>query len=128
MIPLNKLNQFFIGLLLLWGMVLNSYAQNNSPSKNTPNHSNESMQIMESFNQEEVVLDKAVLIAEKEKHQIIFFMALPLLILLLTTSGLGIAMGVYGKPVFLWHMICAGLTVTLALAHAVVGIVWFYPF
>lgn len=128
MIPLNKLSQFFIGLLLLWGTVLNSHAQDNTPKQNTSSQSNESMQIMESFNREEVVLDKAVLIAEKEKHQIIFFMALPLLVLLLTTTGLGIAMGVYGKSVFLWHMVSAGLTVTLALAHAVVGVVWFYPF
>lgn len=128
MILLNKLKRLFIGLILLSGMVLSSHAQNNTSSQNTPNQSNESMQIMESFNREEVVLDKAVLIAEKEKHQIIFFMALPLLVLLLTTTGLGIAMGVYGKSVFLWHMISAGLTVTLALAHAVVGVVWFYPF
>jgi len=26
------------------------------------------------------------------------------------------------------HMIFAGLTVTLAIAHLVTGLVWFYPF
>jgi len=48
--------------------------------------------------------------------------------LLLVTGGLGVAMGVYGKQVFVAHMICAGLSMTLAIAHAIVGIVWFYPF
>ena len=57
-----------------------------------------------------------------------FVMGVPLLILLLVTGALGIAMGVYGKQVFVAHMVFAGLTMTLALAHAVVGIVWFYPF
>jgi len=47
---------------------------------------------------------------------------------LLSTAALGIAMGVYGKPVYLAHMICAGLTVTLAVVHVIVGLVWFRPF
>lgn len=65
----------------------------------------------------------------KDKHRITFYMALPLLILILLTTSLGVAMGVFGKRhLYLWHMVSAGLTVTLALAHAVVGIVWFYPF
>ena len=59
---------------------------------------------------------------------VMFFLGVPLLILLIATVTLGIAMGVYGKQVFLPHMICAGLSMTLALGHAVVGIVWFYPF
>jgi hypothetical protein len=37
-------------------------------------------------------------------------------------------MGVYGKQVFVAHMITAGLSVTLAIAHAVAALVWFNPF
>jgi hypothetical protein len=62
------------------------------------------------------------------RRWVMFGLAAPLLILLLTTAGLGIAMGVYGKPVYLAHMVCAGLSITLAIAHAVAGIVWFRPF
>lgn len=67
-------------------------------------------------------------IATKRKHEILFYMGFLLLIGVLVTAGLGIAMGVYGKPVFLAHMVAAGLTVTLAIVHAVVAIVWFFPF
>jgi hypothetical protein len=57
-----------------------------------------------------------------------FGLGAPLLILLLITGSLGVAMGVYGKPVYLAHMVCAGLSVTLAIVHAIVGLVWFRPF
>ena len=63
-----------------------------------------------------------------KQHQILFLMGLILLISILTTAGLGIAMGVYGKPVFVAHMLFAGISVTLAIVHAVVAVVWFYPF
>ena len=56
-----------------------------------------------------------------------FALAVPLLILLLITAGLGISMGLYGKDLFLPHLIFAGLSITLAIAHAIVGIVWFRP-
>lgn len=62
------------------------------------------------------------------RRWVMFGLAAPLLALLLTTAALGIAMGVYGKPVYLAHMICAGLSITLAIVHAVVGVVWFNPF
>jgi hypothetical protein len=62
------------------------------------------------------------------RRWVMFGLGAPLLLLLLTTAGLGVAMGVYGKPVYLPHMICAGLTVTLAVVHVIVGIVWFRPF
>jgi Flp pilus assembly protein TadB len=51
-----------------------------------------------------------------------------LLTLLIGTATVGIAVAVFGKPLFLVHMILAGLTVTVALIHVVVGLVWFYPF
>ncbi len=62
------------------------------------------------------------------KRTIMFALAVPLFILLMITGGLGIATGVFGKKLFIPHMIFAGLSLTLALAHAIAGIVWFYPF
>lgn len=63
----------------------------------------------------------------RTKHQILFLMGITLLVSILTTVGLGIAMAVYGKQVFVPHMLFAGLSATLAIVHAVVAIVWFYP-
>lgn len=88
----------------------------------------DSSQVMQAFTSTEVKEGAAVVIADQTKREIMFFMGIPLLLLIAATTALGVAMGVYGKPVFLAHMICAGFTVTLAVAHAVVGIVWFYPF
>ena len=64
----------------------------------------------------------------RDKHQILFLMGIMLLASILTTVGLGISMAVYGKQVFIPHMLFAGLSATLAIVHAVVAIVWFYPF
>jgi len=36
-------------------------------------------------------------------------------------------MVVFAKPVFVAHMIFAGFSLTLAIAHAIVAIVWFFP-
>jgi hypothetical protein len=71
---------------------------------------------------------QVIQIEQKEKQLIMFIMGVPLLLFILTTVALGIAMGFYGKQVFVAHMIFAGLSLTLALAHAIVGIVWFFPF
>lgn len=65
---------------------------------------------------------------EKGRHQILFVMGAALLALLLVTASLGIAMVVYGKRVFVPHMIFAGLTVSLAIAHSVAAVVWFFPY
>lgn len=62
------------------------------------------------------------------RRWVMFALGAPLLLLVLVTASLGVAMGVYGKPVYLAHMICAGLSVTLAVVHAIVGLVWFNPF
>ena len=84
-------------------------------------------QVMQSFeHQEEEKHSKAL--SDKQKHRIMFLLGVPLLLILLAAGGLGIAMGVYGKQVFVLHMILAGLAVTLAIIHAIVGLVWFYPF
>ncbi len=64
----------------------------------------------------------------RRKHQILFLMGAGLLTGLLTTAGLGLAMVLGGKQVFVWHMLSAGITLTLAIAHAVTAIIWFFPF
>ena len=67
-------------------------------------------------------------IAEHEKQVIMFSIGAVLLTLLIGTASVGIAVAIFGKPLFLVHMILAGLTVTVALIHVVVGLVWFFPF
>ncbi|NOX75649.1 MAG: hypothetical protein GXP17_03335 [Gammaproteobacteria bacterium] len=84
--------------------------------------------VIQAFTSREIVESDIVVIEDKTKRLIMFLLAVPLLLLLIATVALGVAMGIYGKQVFLPHMICAGLSLTLALGHAVVGIVWFFPF
>lgn len=116
---LNKLLFPLIVLLTLFAVpVLADKGQNESAG----------IEVMSAFTTTEVEEGEAVVIPEQKKRLIMFIMGVPLLLLLLATAGLGIAMGVYGKPVYVAHMVCAGLSLTLAMAHAVVGIVWFYPF
>ena len=87
------------------------------------------VQVLEDFDRQQADrVDSAAAIGDKKKHLVMFLLGIPLLILLLTTGAVGIAMGLFGKPLFLLHMILAGLTMTLALVHVIVGLVWFYPF
>jgi len=88
----------------------------------------ESVQMMEAFERQNTRVVDSNVLSDHKKHVVMFLMGVPLLVLILITGALGIAMGVYGKPLFVMHMIFAGLTMTLALAHVVVGLVWFYPF
>jgi hypothetical protein len=88
----------------------------------------DTMEVIGAFAKGDDVKSEVVAIPDQKKRLIMFLMGVPLLIFILITAGLGVALGVYGKPVYLPHMIFAGLSVTLAIAHAVVGIVWFYPF
>lgn len=92
------------------------------------NQGNDSAQIMQAFNRQHREAEHAKSITDKDKQRVMFLLGVTLLTLVLITGGLGIAMGVYGKPVFLAHMIFAGLSMTLAIAHAIVGIVWFFPY
>jgi hypothetical protein len=92
------------------------------------NTTNDSAQILQAFNQQHREAEHAKSITDKDKQRIMFLLGVVLIILVMVTGGLGIAMGLYGKPVFAAHMIFAGLSMTLAVAHAIVGIVWFYPF
>lgn len=88
----------------------------------------DSAQVMHAFAEAQEKGDGESAVADKTKRQIMFLMGVPLLLLLIATAAFGIATGVYGKQLFVAHMLCAGLSLTLALAHAVVGVVWFYPF
>lgn len=109
---------FLFILLGLFTLAFSANAEGTGPQDNT--------QVIQAFTSQEK--DDSVSLEDQTKHLVMFVMGVPLLILLLVTGGLGIAMGVYGKQVFVAHMVCAGLSMTLAIAHAVVGIVWFYPF
>lgn len=93
-----------------------------------PVQANDSQQVMQGFVKKEHPVSEHVLIETKQKHQILFFMGISLLIFILATAGFGIAMGVFGKQVFVPHMVCAGISVFLSIAHAVTAIVWFFPF
>lgn len=93
-----------------------------------PARANESQEVMQSFVNKEQTVGKDVLISDKKKHQILFVMGILLLIGIIGAAGLGIAMAVFGKQVFVAHMIFAGFSVFLAIAHAVTAIVWFFPF
>jgi hypothetical protein len=66
-------------------------------------------------------------ISNHRKQQIMFIMGITLLVFIITTVSLGIAMVMFAKPVFVAHMIFAGFSLTLAVAHAIVAIVWFFP-
>lgn len=86
------------------------------------------LKIMEAFEQQTSKMKPEGTSVIQKKQMTMFFLGVPLLILLLVTGALGIAMGIYGKQVFMLHMICAGLTITLAFVHAILGVIWFYPF
>lgn len=86
-------------------------------------------QILEEFGRQQPQgAARSTTIAEHERQVIMFSIGAALLLLLLSTASVGIAVGVFGKPLFLLHMILAGMTVTLALVHVIVGVVWFFPF
>lgn len=93
-----------------------------------PAPTSDGSQVMQGFVEQEDAQRKASEISTKERHQILFIMGVTLLILLFITGGLGITMAVTGKSLFLPHMIFAGLSMTLALAHSIVAVVWFFPF
>ncbi|MGD0493573.1 MAG: hypothetical protein ABSC32_18730 [Steroidobacteraceae bacterium] len=85
--------------------------------------------ILESFARQQPQRSEGeTVIGQHEKQVIMFSIGGVLLALLIGTAAIGIAVAVFGKPLFLVHMILAGLTVTVALIHVVVGVVWFFPF
>ena len=85
-------------------------------------------QVIQKFTEKESIDSEIITIGDKKKRQIMFAMGVPLLFFIAITVALGIAMGVFGKDVYIAHMIFAGLSLTLAMGHAIVGLVWFWPF
>jgi len=92
------------------------------------NQAQDGAQILQAFNQQHSQSERDKSITPKDKQRIMFLLGVVLITLVLITGGLGIAMGLFGKPVFVAHMVFAGLSITLAIVHAIVGLVWFYPF
>lgn len=94
-----------------------------------PAQQGDSVQMMAEFQRQQQDAEGANrALTDKDKRRVMFLIGIPLLICILITAGLGIAMVVHGKQVFTVHMIFAGLSVTLAVVHVVVALVWFYPF
>ena len=87
---------------------------------------NEGARVLQAFEKPQTapVVDETL----RTRHKVVFLLGIPLLLLLLITGALGVATGLFGKPLFVLHMLFAGLSVTLAIVHAIVGLVWFYPF
>jgi len=114
-----------MGLLLLFGLSGLSFAQQvqESTVRNT-----ETAGIMSSFTEREEKTGDAVSISDKRKRQVLFTMGIFLLIFIFTTAILGLRMVLFGKEVFVAHMIFAGGSVFLATAHAITAIVWFFPY
>lgn len=129
MTRINKLKQIIFPVLIFLfipGVLLPGVGS--ATTSNTAT-GDDSMQIMKEFSQEgRDAKSEIVQIPDQRKRLIMFIMGIPLLIFITTTVCLGVAMVVYGKQVFVAHMIFAGLSLTLALGHAVVGVVWFNPF
>lgn len=103
-----------------------AYAQNGEGELSAA--SSADSQVMHAFTQQELQGGDALEVPERQRHLILFSMGAALLIFLIVTAALGVAMAIYGKRVFIAHMIFAGFSVTLAIVHSVVAVVWFFPF
>ena len=115
--------------LLLLVVPAGTFAKDTGASEQKGDQSEGGVSVMQSFNKEQnYTLDQVVAIPNHEKQVIMFIMGAALLIAVITTASLGIAMVLHGKEVFLAHMVSAGISVFLAIAHAVVAVVWFFPF
>ncbi|MBN4061446.1 MAG: hypothetical protein COB41_09710 [Proteobacteria bacterium] len=121
---MNKpVRYFFLLVLMAMGTMCSSvYAAGVSEAASIQ-HSSE---VLQEFNEDSELAPERM-IETKRKHQILFLMGGSLLILILFAAGFGIAMGIFDKDVFVWHVLSAGLATTLAIAHGVVAFVWFYP-
>lgn len=124
---MSGMNFFRASMWLFLTLLLTLYIVPVAQAADEP-QKGESIQMMQDFAQQASAAEDSNVFKDHKKHVIMFLMGVPLLILILITGALGIAMVVYGKQVFMMHMIFAGLTVTLAVVHLVTGLVWFYPF
>jgi len=122
------MNKAAVYFLLLSGLMLSmlSVSAHAATATNGVN-AQHSATVLEQFNQDDEEIAPERVIEVKRKHQILFWMGGALLILILLAAGFGIAMGIFDKDVFIWHVLSAGLATTLAIAHGVVAFVWFYP-
>ncbi len=84
--------------------------------------------VLRGFTEQQIAAQKAGRVSDERKHQVMFIMGFLLLIGVITTASLGVAMVLFGKKVFVAHMVSAGFSVFLSIAHAVTAIVWFFPF
>ena len=116
-------------LLFIWAFVL-SLGLHTLPVFAVENNGNTEAggQVMQGFTELSKQKEKSKEMTDKKKHIILFSMGISLVLLVITTAGLGLAMVLYRKPVFVAHMIFAGMTVTLALVHALAAMIWFFPF
>ena len=110
-----------VGLMGVWSVMAATQSEQEAASESEA-------QVMQKFTSEENIKSDIVTIDDQRKRQVMFAMGVPLLLFIIITVALGIAMGVFGKDVYIPHMIFAGLSLTLALAHSIVGLVWFWPF
>ena len=116
----------FIGVLFLFSIITGAVFADTEPGSDSGAESES--QVIQKFTTQEISSSEHITIADQRKRQVMFAMGVPLLLFIIITVVLGISMGVYGKNVYIPHMILAGLSLTLALAHAIVGLVWFWPF
>src|SRR5450756_3077455 len=72
----------------------------------------DSAQILQAFNRQHRDAEHAKSITDKDKGRIMFLLGVVLVTLVLITGGLGIAMGLYGKPVFVAPLIFAVLVLS----------------
>lgn len=119
--------RWFATLLALVSLWLISYSVSMAEQvpASTPGSSLEVVQGFTAITEEEAKLSK---VAEKKKHLILFSMGVALLVGVLLTASLGVFMVFLNKQVFVAHMVSAGITVFLAIVHAVTAVVWFSPF
>jgi len=121
----NPAKNLLAGLMMLLAVALLALVPV-ARAVDAPQQDGDSIQVMEAFDRQNQAGKEAV--SDHKKHLIMFIIGVPLLLLIIITGALGVAMVVYGKQVFLLHMIFAGLSITLMIVHAIVGLVWFNPF
>lgn len=114
--------------LLILGASGAASAQTSQTAQGTGKGSESGISVVESFQAKQSPEEGATSISDHEKGVIMFIMGVALLIAVITTASLGLSMALHGKEVFVAHMIGAGVSVFLAIAHSVVAIVWFFPF
>ena len=119
------MRNYLVQLFLLLAVMLGNGVPSGFAADTGEQHS--SVQVLEQFNQDADALAPERAISTQRKHEILFWMGGALLLLILLAAGFGVAMGIFEKDVFVWHVLSAGLATTLAIAHAVVAFVWFYP-